>query len=156
MKATDLLLPLLPAVATGVHAQANRLNPTADRALINGRIYTLNKEQPWAEAIVGEGNKIAYVGDAAGLKDQIGIATEVIDLKGKMVLPGFVEGHFHTVAGGVLAMGPDLQTDDKQEVFERIKQYVEDDPDLETILGYGVRNNTFKDGLPTAARLDEN
>jgi predicted amidohydrolase YtcJ len=115
----------------------------------------VNKEQPWADAIAIQDNKISYVGDAQGLKSQIGITTEVIDLKGKMVLPGFVEGHFHTVAGGVLAMGLDLQTDNRQEVFDRIRQYVKDNPDLEVILGYGVRLNTFADGFPTAAMLDE-
>jgi len=146
-----MVLPLSLAFAENTA----RLNGHADYALINGKVYTLNKEEPWAEAITIQDNKISYVGDADGLKRHIGITTEVIDLKGKMVLPGFVEGHFHTVAGGVIAMGLDLQTDNKQEVFDRIRQYVKDNPDLDVILGYGVRMNTFSDGFPTAAQLDE-
>jgi len=138
-------------VDTGV---SNRSYPHSDWALINGKIYTVNPDQPWATAIAVEGNKITYVGDAQGLKDQIGIATKVVDLKGKMVLPGFVEGHFHVIAGGILAQGVDLQTDNKAEVFDKLRQFVEDKPDLKVIEGYGVRLNTFKDGLPTAAMLD--
>jgi predicted amidohydrolase YtcJ len=61
--------------------------------LINGKIYTVNSKQPWATAIAVEGNKITYVGDAKGLKDQIGIATHVVDLKGKMA--GRVESLHH-------------------------------------------------------------
>ncbi len=140
------------AFDTGI---SNRNYPHSDWALINGKIYTVNPEQPWATAIVVEDNKITYVGDAAGLKDQIGIATEVVDLKGKMVLPGFVEGHFHVVAGGIVAQGVDLQTDNKDEVFEKLRQYVKDNPDLKVIEGYGVRLSTFNDGLPTKAMFDE-
>ncbi|WP_427963468.1 amidohydrolase [Altererythrobacter sp.] len=134
---------------------SNRANPRSDWALINGKIYTMNPKQPWASAIVVEDNKITYVGDAQGLKDQIGIATNVVDLEGKMVVPGFVEGHFHMIAGGIVAQGVDLQTDDKDEVFEKLRQYVKDNPDLEVIEGYGVRLSTFSDGLPTKAMFDE-
>ena len=41
---------------------------SADYALINGKIYTVNEKQPWAEAVAIDGNKIVYVGDAAGLR----------------------------------------------------------------------------------------
>jgi len=140
------------AFDTGI---SNRNYPHSDWALINGKIYTVNPKQPWATAIVVEGNKITYVGDAKGLKDQIGIATKVVDLKGKMVLPGFVEGHFHVIAGGIVAQGVDLQTDDKNEVFEKLRQHVKDKPDLKVIEGYGVRLSTFADGLPTRAMFDE-
>jgi len=134
---------------------SNRNNPRSDWALINGKVYTVNPDQPWASAIVVEGNKITYVGDAEGLKDHIGIATQVVDLEGKMVVPGFVEGHFHVIAGGIVAQGVDLQTDDKDEVFEKLRQYVADNPDLDVIEGYGVRLSTFSDGLPTKAMFDE-
>jgi len=139
-------------VVTGI---SNRNNPQSDWALINGKIYTVNPDQPWATAIVVKDNKITYVGDAQGLKDRIGIATQVVDLKGKMVVPGFVEGHFHMIAGGIVAQGVDLQTDNKDEVFEKLRQYAQDNPDLEVIEGYGVRLSTFSDGLPTKDMFDE-
>jgi predicted amidohydrolase YtcJ len=142
-----------------VHAFAGdnhaRLNGTADYAFINGKIYTMNEAQPWAEAVTVEGNKITYVGDASGLKEQIGYDTEVVDLGGKMMLPGFVDGHLHAVAGGVIANGVDLQTDDKAELMQRIKDYVKDNPDKKLIHGYGVRLHIWNDDWPTAAMLDE-
>ncbi len=134
---------------------SNRNYPHSDWALINGKIYTVNPDQPWASAIVVEDNKITYVGDAAGLKNHIGITTEVVDLEGKMVVPGFVEGHFHVVAGGIVAQGVDLQTDNKDEVFEKLRQHVKANPDLKVIEGYGVRLSTFADGLPTKAMFDK-
>ena len=135
-------------------AQTNdaRLNPTTDYALINGKIYTVNKDQPWAEAVAIAGDTITYVGGASGLKHHIGLATEVIDLDGKMVLPGFVEGHMHPVAGGMLATGLDLQTDDRDELFQRLRTYVAENPGLDLIHGYGVRLNIWPDGWPTAVR----
>ncbi len=146
-----MVLPLTLAFAENTA----RLNGHADYALINGKVYTVNKDQPWADAIAIQDEKISYVGNADGLKRHIGITTVVVDLKGRMVLPGFVEGHFHTVAGAMMARGLDLQTDNKQEVFDRIRQYVKDNPDLDVILGYGVRYSTFRNDLPTAAMLDE-
>ena len=135
-------------------AQSNRSNPTADYALINGEIHTMDASRSIATAVGIEGDEIVYVGDAAGLKDVIGIGTEVIDLKGRMALPGFVDGHIHAAAGGLIMLGVDLQTDDKDELFSRIRQEAETN-DNDIILGYGVRFNPWTDGNPTAAMLDE-
>lgn len=132
-------------------AQQNR---AADYALINGFVYTQDAENPTAQAIAIEGNKISYVGDAAGLAKVIGYGTEVIDLKGKMVMPGFVDGHFHVVTGSLLMNGVDLQTDDKDELFARIRSHAAENDD-DTLFGYGVRFNPWTDGNPTAAMLDK-
>ncbi|MGR3660144.1 MAG: amidohydrolase [Paracoccaceae bacterium] len=157
-KTTKLSLSALLAttLALPVAAAENlaRLNGTADYALINGFIYTMDSENPTAQAIAIEGNKISYVGDASGLASQIGFGTEVIDLKGKMVMPGFVEGHIHTVAGAIMMNGVDLQTDDKEELFNRIRTYAAE-TDGDAIFGFGVRFNVWTDGNPTAAMLDE-
>ncbi len=142
------------ATASFVQAQSNRINATADYALINGNIYTMDAEGSTATAIGIEGDEIVYVGDADGLRNVIGIGTEVIDLKGKMVLPGFVDGHIHAAAGGLIMLGVDLQTDDKDELFARIRGEVESNDD-DIILGFGVRFNPWRDGNPTAAMLDE-
>jgi len=140
------------ALADDNHA---RLNGTADYAFINGEIYTMDDALPRAEAVTIEGNKITYVGNASGLKEQIGYDTKVVDLRGKMMLPGFVDGHIHAVAGGVIMNGVDLQTDDKTELMQRIKDYVKNNPDKELIHGYGVRLHIWNDDWPTAAMLDE-
>ena len=135
-------------------AQSNRLNPTADFALINASIHTMDEAGTVAEAIGIEGNEIVYVGNADGLKNVIGIGTEVIDLEGAMVLPGFVDGHGHPFAGGLPMQGIDLQTDDQDELFRMIREHVAEN-DAPVIKGFGVRFNIWPDGNPTAAMLDE-
>ena len=150
-----LVAALNPVGAIAEKANLGRLNGTADYALINGKIYTMDEAQPWAEAVAIEGNKITYVGGADGLKSQIGLGTEVIDLDGRMMMPGFVDGHIHAIAGGMIMQGLDLQTDDKDELFKRLKTYIADNPDLDVILGYGFRFNVWTDGNPTAAMLDK-
>ncbi len=127
----------------------------ADVVFTHGKVYTVDESNPWAEAVAVRDNEIVYVGDNAGAGALVGDDTDKIDLGGKLMLPGFVQGHFHTIAGAMMARGVDLQSDTKEGVFDRIREYVKDNPDLDVILGYGVRYSTFADGLPTAAMLDE-
>ncbi len=154
MRSTVLLATAASLLATVVSAQTGRENPTADYALINGAIHTMDESGTVAEAIGIEDGEIVYVGNAEGLPNVIGLGTEVIDLGGAMVLPGFVDGHIHAVAGGLIMLGVDLQTDDKDELFALIREEVETNKD-DLILGYGVRFNPWTDGNPTAAILDE-
>lgn len=153
-KLISLATALLLGASTVSLAQSARLNPTADVALINGAIHTMDDDGTVAEAIGIEGDEIVYVGDAAGLKNVIGLGTEVIDLKGKMVLPGFVEGHIHVFAGGLIMNGVDLQSDDSEDVLERFRAYAAETDD-EVVMGYGVRFTPWENGNPTAAMLDE-
>ncbi len=100
-----VIFVFLTAFLTANHAHAQnegRLNGTADYAFTNGKIYTMNEAQPWAEAMTIEGAEFTYVGDASGLKSHIGFGTEVIDLDGKVLMPGFVDGHTHPMAGAML------------------------------------------------------
>ena len=140
-------------VTEPVNAVSNRLNPTADLALINGSIHTMDAKGTVAEAIGIEGNEIVYVGDAEGLKNVIGIGTRVIDLDGAMVLPGFIDAHTHVFAGGLIMKGVDLQSDEAEEVLSRVEAYVGETED-ELVHGYGVRFTPWTDGNPTAAMLD--
>lgn len=149
-----LTAALLVSASTVTFAQNPRANPSTDFALINGQIHTMDESGTVAEAIAIEGDEIVYVGDAAGLGDVIGLGTEVLDLEGKMVLPGFVEGHIHVFAGGLIMSGVDLQSDDPDEVLARFKAYAAETKD-EVVMGYGVRFTPWTDGNPTAAMLDE-
>jgi len=69
----------------------------ADYVFKNAKVYTLNSASPWAEAVAVRGNKITYVGDNSGLATLTSANTQVIDLEGKMVLPGFIDAHAHPV-----------------------------------------------------------
>ena len=67
----------------------------ADLVLLNGYIYTVDTNQPKAEAIAIQGDKILKIGDTKTIESYIGETTEVINLEGKFVMPGFIEGHGH-------------------------------------------------------------
>ena len=68
------------------------------RVLLNGNFYTLNKQQPWAQAVVIDGKKIAYVGTNEGARKFIRSGVEVSDLNNKFATPGFIDGHMHFFA----------------------------------------------------------
>ena len=67
----------------------------ADLVLNNAKIYTVNKNQPEAEALAVKSGKIVFIGSNSEAKKYIGDSTEVIDVKGQFVMPGFIEGHGH-------------------------------------------------------------
>jgi len=70
--------------------------PGADLVLRNGEIYTLEEDFPWASAIVITGNKITAVLENDNEAEKfIGSSTEVRDLEGKFVVPGFIDAHVH-------------------------------------------------------------
>ncbi|MCR9089306.1 MAG: amidohydrolase [Rhodobacteraceae bacterium] len=157
MRNSLLIATTLCAIGAPALAQSGRENPSADWAFINGQIHTMDQAGTVAEAIGIEDGEIVYVGHAAGLASVIGIGTKVIDLERHMVLPGFVEGHIHPTAGALIMRGVDLQTDDKEEILDRLSDYAEANPDLPVVHGYGVRTHIWLDGdgFPTAAMLDE-
>lgn len=127
---------------------------TADLVFTNGSVVTMNKTAPSAEAVAIVGNEITYVGDAAGAEALIGAATEVIDLAGKALLPGFVSAHDHVVSSNWTKAGVNLNAaKSKEETFAMLQAYVDENPDLETILGQGYNANIMG-GYPTAAELD--
>jgi predicted amidohydrolase YtcJ len=61
--------------------------------------------QGYGSFLVARGNQIVYVGDREGVKAFIGEDTEFVGLGGKMMLPGFVESHFHTTVGAAFGQG---------------------------------------------------
>jgi predicted amidohydrolase YtcJ len=67
----------------------------ADRAYVNGKIYTVDKEFSTASALAVKDGRFIYVGDDAGVKAHIGPLTFVVDLQGKTVIPGLHDAHVH-------------------------------------------------------------
>ena len=71
-----------------------------DIAFINGKIYTVETDSPWVEAILIEDGKISELGTNDLVLQRKKKSTRLIDLKGKMVLPGFHDSHVHVLEGG--------------------------------------------------------
>jgi predicted amidohydrolase YtcJ len=71
----------------------------ADRVLLNGAVYTVDAERSWAEAVAIKDGKIIYVGDNEGAGAYISTESEIFDLVGQMLLPGFHDSHVHILTG---------------------------------------------------------
>jgi len=119
----------------------------ADLALRNGAIYTVDGARSWAETIAIDDGRIVYVGNDAGAKDYIGPQTEVVDLEGRMVLPGMQDVHIHPISGGIEANGCDLNAATSvDEYIAIIKKYADDHPNEPWIKGGGWAMSDFGPG----------
>lgn len=126
----------------------------ADVVFTGGKVYTVNEQQEWAEAVAVKSNEIVFVGAAADAKKYIGESTEVIDCNGKTVMPGFISAHDHLIASSWTALGVNLyDAKDKAETLKLIKEYAESHPDEKVIRGVGWVADKLG-GLPTATDLD--
>jgi len=79
-----------------------------DTVYRNGRIYTVDARNSTQEALAVRDGKIVYVGDGAGIGQFIGPETKVVDLGGRMLMPGLVDGHMHPLEGGMKILGCSL------------------------------------------------
>ena len=73
----------------------------ADLVLQGGVIHTVNANQPAAQAIAVSGSEIVFVGDTDAANAYIGPQTEIVELEGRLVLPGIVDAHLHPLGGAV-------------------------------------------------------
>lgn len=94
------------------------------KTFINGKIYTVNPKQPVVDCVVISGNKIIFTGDKSGAENFIDSNTEIIDLEGRLMLPGFIDNHVHFTYGGFFLEGIKLRDAKSREEFvNRIKEY---------------------------------
>lgn len=99
---------------------------TADLALIDGRLWTGDRSRPWAEALAARGERIIAVGSNSDIKRLIGPKTHLIELDGRLALPGFIDGHTHLLRGGFQLLSVDLRDAATQREFvRRIKEKAE-------------------------------
>ena len=128
----------------------------AELLMLNGKVYTVNHEQSWAEAIAITDGRIIWVGNSEEANQWQGERTRTIDLGGKMVLPGFQDIHIHPVHSGVSYQQCALFDAEGVELLQqRIKQCAESEPG-EWIRGGGwLVTNFAPSGLPDKKLLDE-
>jgi predicted amidohydrolase YtcJ len=119
----------------------------ADLALRNGVIYTVDGARSWAETVAIDDGRIVYIGNDAGAKDYIGPQTEVIDLEGRMVVPGMQDVHIHPISGGIEANGCDLNAATTvDDYLAIIKKYADEHPKEPWIKGGGWSMASFGPG----------
>lgn len=108
----------------------------ADMVLLNGKIFTVDAAQPWAQAAAIRDGRFVAVGKDEEIKKLVGRETEVIDLGGQLALPGFNDAHLHFTNGGLYLLGIDLRPARDEKEFARIvKDYICKVPKGEWVTG---------------------
>ena len=129
-------------------------DPAAARAYLGGRIFTADPAQPWATAMAVRGERVAVVGDDAAVLAAVPDAVPH-DLAGALVVPGFVDGHFHTFMAGEALGRVDLElAGDLDAIQSAVAAHASARGDDEWVLGRGWLFDAVPDRAPTAAMLD--
>jgi predicted amidohydrolase YtcJ len=134
---------------------ADRALAPADMVIRHARVYTVDEKRVWAEAVAVRGDRIAWVGSDAEVTAYIGHATRVVDAGGRLLLPGFIDSHFHVLLGG----NPDVlrieNGDSLKEIQRQVREFAAKRSDLKWIEVEGWNYSAFADGsLPTVKDLD--
>ncbi|MBI2237412.1 MAG: amidohydrolase [Actinobacteria bacterium] len=126
-----------------------------DRMSAGGSVFTADPSRPRAEAVAVRDGRVTAVGSDAEVRGLVGGSTEVVDLRDKMLLPGFQDAHIHSPSGGLDRLRCDLSDLHSRDGYaERLRSYARSRPDAEWILGGGWAMDVFPGGTPTAAELD--
>ncbi|KUH64947.1 twin-arginine translocation pathway signal protein [Mycolicibacterium novocastrense] len=138
---------------SGTGSDATAADQGADYVFRNGPIYTVAGPAPWVKAVAVRGNTITHVGDEAGAMALAGPDTRVVDLGGRLLMPGFVEGHTHPFLGAFLTSGVDLQLPTGADALAAIERYAKQNP-TGPVRGFGWRVDMFGPDGPDRADLD--
>lgn len=127
----------------------------ADLVLTGGVVATMDASRCTFEAIAVRDGRIVFVGLARDARRLVGPATRVVDLRGRMVLPGFQDAHCHPTHGGLAMLQCDLHELVGTDVLtDVIRSYADANPGLAWILGGGWYMADFPDGSPAKEILD--
>lgn len=122
---------------------------------INGSIYTVNKGYLWAEAFAISGDRVIFVGKDKDAEKLINSGDEVIDLDGKMVLPGFIDSHAHPSDAIDLLENISLYLLESVDDYRKtIQRFIEKHPEREVYQGSGWNNILFPSQGPHKEFLD--
>jgi predicted amidohydrolase YtcJ len=124
-------------------------------AIVNARVWTGSARRPWADAVAVRGDRVAAVGSSAEVKKLVGPSTRVIDAKGGMVTPGFIDSHVHFVDGGFRLASVQLRdAHSPAEFTARIKAYAATLPPGSWITGGDWDHENWGGELPSRAWID--
>lgn len=114
-------------------------NEIATQVFTNGKIYTVNAQQEWADAVAIKNNKIIFVGSNAEVDKYINTTTKITDLSGKMMIPGIHDVHMHPIesASENTQFNLDFEETDPENYINVIKAASEQNPGKGWLIGYG-------------------
>lgn len=127
-----------------------------DLIFVNGDVYTVDAARRWARGVAVTAGRISAVGDEHEIRGSAGPSTQVIDLEGGMLLPGFQDAHVHPVSGGVDQLQCDLHFLHTADAYlEAVGSYARANPERPWILGGGWAMDPFPGGTPSKELLDD-
>jgi predicted amidohydrolase YtcJ len=148
-------LAVAAALAAWPAAAAHAAPRPADTVLRHGRVATIDKDNSVVQAVAIRNGRIAYVGSDRGVKAYISRRTKVIDLKGRMVMPGLVDAHDHAIGGGTQLLSCDLEyapltvAEFRQKIQACLDRTRDREPD-----GYLQVNNWYRQAMrPTGTQV---
>ena len=162
MNRTAQLAAFVAALLSGLPVEAQ---PVADRIWSGGSIITMNDSAMRAEAVAEAGGRIIAVGRKAEVMKRRGPTTQLIDLKGRTMLPGFVDAHGHVMMGGLQALSanllapPDGEVRDIASLQQVVREWLAANAavvsKVNLIVGFGYDNATLAEQRhPTRDELD--
>jgi predicted amidohydrolase YtcJ len=127
----------------------------ADLVLTGGAVYTVDAARSWAQAVAIKDGRIVAVGTDADMRPYVGPRTEVVGLRGRMLLPGFQDAHVHASGGGLERSQCDLTGEHTRPGYlAAIRSYADRNPDAAWITGGGWGMDVFPGGVPSKDDLD--
>ena len=127
----------------------------ADLVFTGGPVWTVDPARSWAGAVAVRDGRIVAVGSDHDVRHLIGSGTEVVDLAGRLLLPGFQDAHVHPVLGGATMRGCDLhELEDAPAYADAVARYAAANPDRAWITGGGWSMEAFPGGTPHRDLLD--
>ena len=154
----------LPARGEGVHSseEPGRGTPRgADLVLLHGKIWTgepaRNVTAKFAEAVAIANGRILAVGSNADIQSYVGTSTKVVDLKGRLAVPGLIDSHAHFIVGGFQLLSVDLKDARSEEEFiHRIREKTKSLAPGRWLLGGDWDEQAWASAkLPTCQMIDD-
>ncbi|MFD2741394.1 amidohydrolase [Sulfitobacter aestuarii] len=144
--------------STAIAAQEN----APDKIFFGGNILTMNDANLFAESVAIEGDRITHVGLLEDIKPLADESTEMVDLGGKAMLPGFIDPHGHFVSAGISSLQVDLNpppigtTTNMDELIAKLKERADADSEAAVILGTRYDDTLLAENRhPTREDLDQ-
>ncbi|MCM2389242.1 amidohydrolase [Streptomyces albipurpureus] len=147
---TDTRIPPRPSAAPSARARGDR----ADLVLTGGPVFTGDAARSWSDAVAVRAGRIVAVG-APAARALTGPGTEVVDLAGRLLVPGFVDAHAHPVFGGLERARCDLlAATGPAECARLVAEYAARHPERPWVVGGGWSMDHFPSGAPDRGTLD--
>ena len=139
--------PVGTVLASPPQRQSDTAEP--DLVLLNGRIFTIDDEQPRAEALAVKNGRFIAVGSSNDIRPLVMRNTEVVDAEGMTVTPGFIDAHSHPSGAGVselIHVNVDLRS--ISEIKEALRDRASITPEDQWVIGFKYDDTKLREGRP--------